>query len=62
MKKKEELKNIKILTDPIEQVEMLTRGMKKIVIGSPMDYEEIAKQCLEQLGIDTKNKNNFKVL
>lgn len=59
---KKEIKEIKVLTDPIEQVEMLTRGMKRIIIGSPMDYEEIAKQCLEELGIDTKDKNNFKVL
>lgn len=60
--KKNEIKVIKVLTDPVEQVEVLIRGMKRIIIGSPMDYEEIAKQCLEEVGIDTKDKNNFKVL
>jgi hypothetical protein len=51
----------KKITDVNEQVEMLIIGMKKIVIGSPMDYEEIAKECLEQVGVNTKDPKNFRV-
>ena len=61
-KKKEKKSPVVIITDTNAQVELLVRCMKRIVIGSPMDYEEIAKECLEQVGIDTTDKNNFRVL
>lgn len=52
----------KIVTDKDEQINLLVVGMKRIVTGSPMDYEEIAKECLEQIGINTKDPKNFKIL
>jgi hypothetical protein len=53
-------KEIVIIDDPSQQAEMLIVGMKRIITGSPMDYEEIAKECLEKVGIDTKDPNNLK--
>jgi hypothetical protein len=50
-----------IITNKDEQLEMLIRGMKQIFIGSPMDAEEYARECLEQIGIDTKDTSNFRL-
>ena len=50
-----------VIADRNDQLNECIRCLKKIYVGSPMDGQEFAKECLEKIGIDTSDTSNFNI-
>lgn len=46
--------------EKLSKEDILISGLKMIAISSPMDYETLAKETLEKVGIDTSDPKNLR--